>query len=43
MHFIVFGGVMVSVLANGPKVRGFKPRPGSFKGDKNSSMPSIGE
>jgi hypothetical protein len=34
---IVLGGVMVSVLATGPKVRGFKPGRGRwiFKGDKN--------
>jgi hypothetical protein len=35
---------VVSVLATGPKVRGFKPRPRSmdFKGDKIRSTPSFG-
>jgi hypothetical protein len=38
------GGVMVSVLANGPKVHGFKPGRGDgfFKCDRISSTPSFG-
>jgi hypothetical protein len=34
---VALGGLVVSVLATGPKVRGFKPGRGRwiFKGDKN--------
>jgi hypothetical protein len=34
---IAFGGLVVRILATGPKVRGFKPGRGRwiFKGDKN--------
>jgi hypothetical protein len=34
---VTLGGIVVSVLAIGPKVRGFKPGQGRwiFKGDKN--------
>jgi hypothetical protein len=34
---VVLGGLVVSVLATGPKVRGFNPGGGRwiFKGDKN--------
>jgi hypothetical protein len=36
---VAFGGLVVSVLATGPKVRGFSPGRGRwiFKGDKNPS------
>jgi hypothetical protein len=36
-HHIDIGGLVVSVLATGPKVRGFDPDRGRwiFKGDKN--------
>jgi hypothetical protein len=39
------GGLVVSVLAIGPKVHGFKPGHGRciFKGDKILSMTSFGE
>jgi hypothetical protein len=35
--FVDLGGLVVSVLATGPKVRGFDPERGRwiFKGDKN--------
>jgi hypothetical protein len=35
--FVALGGLVVSVLATGPKVRGFDPDRGRwiFKGDKN--------
>jgi hypothetical protein len=38
LFFVVLGSVMASVLAIGPKVRGFKSDQGLwiFKGDKNS-------
>jgi hypothetical protein len=41
---VALGGLVVSVLATGPKVRGFKPRPSTmdFKGDKIRSTPSFG-
>jgi hypothetical protein len=41
---VVLGGVMVSVLAIGPKVRGSKPGRGQwiFNGDKIRSTPSFG-
>jgi hypothetical protein len=37
MNYVTLGGVMVSVLVIGPKVRRFKPGGGRwiFKGDKN--------
>jgi hypothetical protein len=38
MHLVVLGGVIVSVSAIGPKVRGFKPA----EGDKNRSTTSVG-
>jgi hypothetical protein len=36
-HDVVLGGLVFSVLATGPKVRGFNPGRGrwNFKGDKN--------
>jgi hypothetical protein len=40
--YVALGGLMVSVLATGPKVLGFKPGPRTmdFKGDKIRSTPS---
>jgi hypothetical protein len=36
MVYVDLGGLVVSVLATGPKVRGFDPDRGrGFKGDKN--------
>jgi hypothetical protein len=32
---VVLGGLVVSVIATGPKVRGFDPGRGRSKGDKN--------
>jgi hypothetical protein len=44
---VALGGLVVSVLATGPKVRGFDPDLGRwiFKGDKKSgaSLPSEGK
>jgi hypothetical protein len=43
-NVVALGGLVVSVLATGPKVRGFKPGRGRwiFKGDKIRSTPSFG-
>jgi hypothetical protein len=37
IQFVALGGLVVSVLATGPKIRGFDPDRGRwiFKGDKN--------
>ena len=37
INFVALGGIVVSELASGPKVRGFDPDRGRwiFKGDKN--------
>jgi hypothetical protein len=39
-----FGGLVVSMLASGTQVRGFKPgqKPSDFSGQKIHSMPSFG-
>jgi hypothetical protein len=37
--YVDLGGLVVSVLATEPKVRGFDPDRGFFKGDKNPSVP----
>jgi hypothetical protein len=34
-YWVDLGGLVVSVLATGPKVRGFDPNRWIFKGDKN--------
>jgi hypothetical protein len=41
---VALGGLVVSVLATGPKVHRLKPRPGTmdFKGDEIRSTPSFG-
>jgi hypothetical protein len=43
-YIVDLGGLVVSVLATGPKVRGFDPDRGRwiFKGDKNP-LPSEGK
>jgi hypothetical protein len=41
-HIDILGGVMVSMLAIGPKVHGFSPGLAiDFKGSKNHSMPPF--
>jgi hypothetical protein len=44
MGGVALGGLVVSVLATGPKIRGFKPGRGRwiFKCDKIRSTPSFG-
>jgi hypothetical protein len=41
--FVALSGLVVSVLANGPKVRGFDPDRWIFKGDKKSGAPLPSE
>jgi hypothetical protein len=44
MNRVVLVGLVVSVLATGPKVRGFDPDRGRwiFKGDKNPESKAVG-
>jgi hypothetical protein len=45
VHSVALGGLVVSVLATGPKVRRFDPDRGRwiFKGDKKSRAPLLSE